>query len=478
MAGLQDHHIGNRDSQCTRAEIHEHRPALAKQAGAGKALHVHPLAFQFIPHRPGRQSGQAANCALRSETPAVPVQPQQDQNAIASGNPAGLCKFWLTALPYDVVQHHHFEHPVLEWQLGGIAADPATGNGGVVLAQAEGNAEGFRRSVQENRVEFRCGCVMNLEQMTAHTHTPRTAQQSLGQVFECLLPIGSMVWIPRHQSTFPVRFAKIAAWNQALYGKTDEMSEIRVTAIPAFSDNYIWLISSGGTAVAVVDPGDAEPVLRQLRRSGLDLKAIFLTHHHADHTGGVGRLVAETGAVVYGPRDPRIADIDHPLDQGSTVSLREPRLQFEVIEVPGHTSSHIAFHGHGCLFCGDTLFSAGCGRLFEGTPQQMQTSLDKLSTLPPETRVFCAHEYTLSNCDFARAVEPDNTDLARRASEVEAARAVGRSTIPSTLGAELTFNPFLRTRETAVIEAARQHDPDADPGASTLAAIRAWKDSF
>jgi hydroxyacylglutathione hydrolase len=149
-----------------------------------------------------------------------------------------------------------------------------------------------------------------------------------------------------------------------------------------------------------------------------------------------------------------------------------------VLEVPGHTSSHIAFHGHGCLFCGDTLFSVGCGRLFEGTPEQMQESLDKLAALPPDTRVFCAHEYTLSNCDFAREVEPNNTDLARRASEAEAFRSTGRITIPSTLGEELRVNPFLRTREPAVVAAARKREPGAKPGASTLAAIRLWKDSF
>jgi hydroxyacylglutathione hydrolase len=256
------------------------------------------------------------------------------------------------------------------------------------------------------------------------------------------------------------------------------MSEVRITAIPAFSDNYIWLISTGGTACAVVDPGDANPVLNQLRRRGRELKAILLTHHHADHIGGVERLVAETGATVYGPHDPRINSVDHRVAEGDTVAIEALGLHFDVIEVPGHTSSHIAFHGHGRLFCGDTLFSVGCGRLFEGTPGQMQASLDKIRALPPETAIFCAHEYTLSNCDFARAVEPDNPILAKRASEVEAARAVGRMTVPSTLGEELAINPFLRTREAAVIEAARQRDPAAESGASTLAVIRAWKDSF
>lgn len=256
------------------------------------------------------------------------------------------------------------------------------------------------------------------------------------------------------------------------------MSEVRITAIPAFSDNYIWLVSTGGTSSVVVDPGDANPVLNQLRRRGRKLEAILLTHHHADHVGGVDQLVAETGATVYGPHDPRIGNVDHRVGEGDTIDIEAMGLQFDVIEVPGHTSSHIAFHGHGRLFCGDTLFSVGCGRLFEGTPEQMQVSLDKIRALPPETAVFCAHEYTLSNCDFARAVEPDNAILAKRASEVEAARAVGRMTVPSTLGEELAVNPFLRTREAPVIEAARQRDASAESGASTLAVIRAWKDSF
>ena len=256
------------------------------------------------------------------------------------------------------------------------------------------------------------------------------------------------------------------------------MPDVSVTAIPAFTDNYIWLVSSGGNHCAVIDPGDSAPVEKMLRKLGLELSYILITHHHADHTGGVAALVKAHGATVYGPHDSRIAGQDQSFGEGETVSLPLLNLEFRVLEVPGHTSSHIAFFGHGCLFCGDTLFSVGCGRLFEGTPAQMQASMDKLAALPAATRVFCAHEYTLSNCDFALAVEPDNQKLIRRASEVEAARAVGRSTIPSTLGEELAVNPFLRTRQPSVVAAAGKRDPKAQPGATTLAVIRAWKDSF
>jgi len=256
------------------------------------------------------------------------------------------------------------------------------------------------------------------------------------------------------------------------------MPEITVTAIPAFADNYIWLISTSGNQCAVVDPGDAGPVAQVLERHGLKLEYILITHHHADHTGGVKQLVNSYGARVFGPHDRRIPGQDESFRESETVRLPLLELEFSVIEVPGHTASHIAFFGHGCLFCGDTLFSVGCGRLFEGSPEQMQSSMDKLAALPEETRVFCAHEYTLSNCDFALAVEPENENLIRRASEVEASRATGRSTVPSRLGEECAVNPFLRCRQPSVVAAAQKRDPHAAPGAATLAVIRSWKDSF
>jgi hydroxyacylglutathione hydrolase len=256
------------------------------------------------------------------------------------------------------------------------------------------------------------------------------------------------------------------------------MPAIKVEAIPAFADNYIWLIRSSGNACAVVDPGDAEPVERALESAGLELAYVLLTHHHPDHVGGLPALARKHQPEVFGPNDPRIRGIHHVAGEGDTAGLPRLGLQFDVLEVPGHTSTHIAFHGHGSLFCGDTLFSVGCGRLFEGTPEQMQSSLDKLAGLPANTRVYCGHEYTQSNCRFALEVEPENPALQRRAQSVEIARAQGERTVPSLLGEEREVNPFLRSRAAAVVEAARRRDPQAAPGSSTLAVIRSWKDGW
>jgi len=256
------------------------------------------------------------------------------------------------------------------------------------------------------------------------------------------------------------------------------MPAIEVTAIPAFQDNYIWLIHTGGKECAVVDPGDAEPVLQALQVSGLHLTTILITHHHADHIGGVPRLVQQFRPRLIGPADSRIEGLDQVVGQGDQALIAELGLEFTVLEVPGHTRSHIAYFGHDSLFCGDTLFSVGCGRLFEGTASQMQESLDRLAALPVTSKVYCAHEYTAANCRFALEVEPDNQDLAHRAQQVTAARAAGKITLPSTLQQELAVNPFLRSREASVIASARKRDPSAQAGASTLRVIREWKDSY
>lgn len=256
--------------------------------------------------------------------------------------------------------------------------------------------------------------------------------------------------------------------------------------LPAFADNYIWMLHDSRHAV-VVDPGDATPVAQALQDTGLQLQAILVTHHHADHVGGVQALREATGARVYGPARERIPEPLTRLAQGQSIDVLG--LTWQVLDVPGHTAGHIAYHcaevdANGdrspLLFCGDTLFSGGCGRLFEGTPAQMQASLDRLAALPDDTRVCCTHEYTLSNLRFARAVEPGNTSLLHYQSQCEALRARGEPTLPSRMALERGINPFLRTREAAVAEAARMHDPQVDPedAVAVLAALRQWKNDF
>jgi hydroxyacylglutathione hydrolase len=251
--------------------------------------------------------------------------------------------------------------------------------------------------------------------------------------------------------------------------------------LPAFQDNYLWLLQDGQRAL-VVDPGEAEPVFAGLRRTGARLETILVTHHHADHTGGVAQLREATGARVFGPAAETIPEPATHLVQGDTVCVLG--LTFQVIEVPGHTAGHIAYYcpdagGLPLLFCGDTLFSGGCGRLFEGTPAQMLASLDALAALPGDTRVCCAHEYTLSNLRFAKAVEPANAQLAAYTVACEQRRAQNQPTLPSTIGQERLINPFLRTRDPAVIRAAQAFN-GADPSdeAAVFAAIRQWKNEF
>ncbi len=255
-------------------------------------------------------------------------------------------------------------------------------------------------------------------------------------------------------------------------------SKLSITAIPAFGDNYIWLLKADGNACAVVDPGDEDPVLEVLKEQGLDLRYILLTHHHPDHVGGVPDLLEHFDATVFGPADERIPFVHQVCRDGDRVVLPELNAEFSVLEVPAHTRSHIAFYGENILFSGDTLFSLGCGRFFEGTAVDMQKSLDKLAALPADTKNYCAHEYTQANCRFALEVEPENTALQARSKEIDILRAAGEITLPTTLGDELAANPFLRTREDDVVKAARKIDPSAMPGTTTMAIIRAWKDRF
>ncbi len=244
------------------------------------------------------------------------------------------------------------------------------------------------------------------------------------------------------------------------------------------------MLQDGSNAI-VVDPGDAQPVFDALARDKLQLAAILVTHHHPDHTGGVTALRAATGARVLGPARERIPEPFEPLRHGDGAEVLG--LRFSVIDVPGHTAGHIAYflpagaEGRApLLFCGDTLFSGGCGRLFEGTPAQMLASLDSLSALPGDTRICCAHEYTLANLRFARAVEPANAELTQYTAHCESLRAQGQPTLPSRLSTERRINPFLRSREATVLQAVRDHAGLSAEAAEAevFAALRQWKNDF
>jgi hydroxyacylglutathione hydrolase len=251
---------------------------------------------------------------------------------------------------------------------------------------------------------------------------------------------------------------------------------LEVVPVKAFKDNYIWTLRAGGHA-AVVDPGEAGPVLDYLEREKLALAAILATHHHADHVGGIAGLLERHPAVpVYGPRHEPIATLTRGVVEGDSVRIAELGLDLAVLDIPGHTRAHIAYYGAGALFCGDTLFACGCGRLFEGTAEQMYASLQKLLSLPDSTKVYCGHEYTLANIGFARTVEPGNERLAARERRDRATREAGRPTLPSTLGEEKATNPFLRCREPAVVESVNKYlgSRVSDP-VRVFAAIREWK---
>lgn len=256
------------------------------------------------------------------------------------------------------------------------------------------------------------------------------------------------------------------------------MAAYEIVPLRAFADNYIWTIRDAGHA-AVVDPGDAQPVLDYLAREKLELVAILNTHHHADHVGGNAALLARGTVPVYGPRDERIPEVSVRLADGERFTLPHFNIAMETLEIPGHTRSHVAFHGDGLLFCGDTLFAAGCGRLFEGTPRQMHDSLTRLARLPDATRVYCGHEYTLANLKFARAAEPDNRRLPELQAQMQALRERNQPTLPSTIGQEKATNPFLRVTEPAIIHSAsnRAAKKLSDP-VSVLAEIRDWKNNF
>lgn len=255
---------------------------------------------------------------------------------------------------------------------------------------------------------------------------------------------------------------------------------IRIEPISAFTDNYIWLLSRPDSPYAVlVDPGDAAPALARLAKRALTPIALLITHHHWDHTHGIAELLDHYPMPVYGPARESIAGLTHPLAEGDTVRLAPLDLELRVLDVPGHTRGAISYYGDGCLFCGDTLFTAGCGRLFEGTAAQMHGSLAKLAALPDATQVYCGHEYTLDNLRFAQVVEPHSAALRQRLADTQALRRQGLPSVPAPLGLEKLTNPFLRYADAGVMEAAADWaGRSLNDATEVFATLRRWKDSL
>ncbi len=248
--------------------------------------------------------------------------------------------------------------------------------------------------------------------------------------------------------------------------------------LPAFEDNYIWVLHDGHQAIAV-DPGDPAPLIAYLKSLQLDLRAVLVTHHHRDHTGGIVELRQRYECAIYAPDNPRIPAVTHALRGGDAVNLAAPDLHIKVLATPGHTLDHLSYVVQDMLFCGDTVFGCGCGKLFEGDPAMMAASLDSILMLPDATRVCCAHEYTLSNIEFAKTIDGSNPDLLERERRDQALRAKNQPTLPSTLAQEKATNPFLRFRKPDMIASATRYLNRSRPSpAEVFGAIRAAKDAW
>jgi hydroxyacylglutathione hydrolase len=253
-----------------------------------------------------------------------------------------------------------------------------------------------------------------------------------------------------------------------------------VLHVPAFRDNYIWLIlDPTGRSAIVVDPGDADPPRKALKERGLKMAAVFCTHHHWDHSGGIAGLVQDAAVPVYGPAREPIPGMTDPVSEADEIRVEGFPVPFRILDIPGHTAGHIAFFDDERLFSGDTLFSIGCGRAFEGTPAQLFESLEKLAALPPHLKVYCGHEYTLTNLRFALTIEPHNPDLIDYHHKISRQRAQNEPSLPSTIGLEQRLNPFLRVREPGIRNAAAKHSGHkSDTPAATFGTLRRWKDDF
>ncbi len=257
-------------------------------------------------------------------------------------------------------------------------------------------------------------------------------------------------------------------------------SPLEVTYVPAFEDNYIWFIharQANSREIIIVDPGDAQPVLTAIKQFQYQPKAIFITHHHGDHCGGIRQLLHHYKIPVYGPANESIPDISHPLQEGDVIPFTGMQLEFSVLDVPGHTRGHIAYHGHQVLFIGDTLFAAGCGRVFGGTYQQLYEAMEKIRQLDDNTLIYCAHEYTQDNLKFAILAEPDNPQLQQRVEETARLRSQNQPTVPSVLKLEKQTNPFLRYDQPQLIQQVnRFHDSNTRNPAEIFRLTRIWKD--